>query len=120
MDCCQCQGIEAKFDQKYVTKKLDKYRRQGPKETTRQLIEALQAEGVEGMTLLDIGGGVGDIQHELLKSGVRTAINNEASTAYVEACRAEAERQGHADRVRHLQGNFRSGCRYPLSGQIRL
>ncbi|TEU10531.1 MAG: hypothetical protein E3J21_26220 [Anaerolineales bacterium] len=105
MDCCQCQGIEAKFDQKYVTKKLDKYRQQGPKETTRQLIEALRAEGVEGMTLLDIGGGVGDIQHELLKSGVRTAINNEASTAYVEACRAEAERQGHADRVRHLQGN---------------
>jgi len=120
MDCCQCQGIEAKFDQEYVTKKLDKYRRQGPKETTRQLIEALQAEGVEGMTLLDIGGGVGDIQHELLKSGVRTAVNNEASTAYVEACRAEAERQGHADRVRHLQGNFDLAAEIPPADIVTL
>lgn len=106
MDCCQCQGIETQFDLKYVTRKLEKYRKTGPKKTTRQLIQALQAEGIRGMTLLDIGGGVGDIQHELLKSGVSHAINIEASTAYIEACRAEAERQGHAGRIRHLHGNF--------------
>ena len=66
MDCCQCQGIEIKFDQKYVNKKLEKYRKDGPKKTTVQLIDALQAEGIQGMTLLDIGGGLGDIQHELI------------------------------------------------------
>ncbi len=38
MDCCQCQGIEARFDQKYVAKKLKAYRKKGPKKTTWQLI----------------------------------------------------------------------------------
>src|SRR5574337_1470835 len=106
MDSCQCQGIEAKFDQKYVAKKLKEYRKNGPKKTTRQLIKALLTEKIDGMTLLDIGGGVGDIQHEMLRSGVSYATNNEASTAYLEACRQEAERLGHSYRIRHIPGNF--------------
>ncbi len=103
---CQCKGIELEFDRAVASKQLDEYRRKGPKETTLALIEALKAEGVQGLTLLDIGGGTGDIQHALLRSGVRTAIDVEASTAYLETCRAEAERQGHAERIRHLQGDF--------------
>lgn len=106
MDCCQCQGIETKFDQKYVAKKLKQYRKNGPKPTTRQLIEALQAEEIAGMTLLDIGGGVGDIQHEMIRSGVSSVTDCEASTAYLEACRQEAERLGQSDRIHHIQGNF--------------
>ncbi len=106
MDCCQGQGIEMRFDQKYVAKKLKEYRKKGPKKTAWQLIEALRAEGIEGMTLLDIGGGIGDIQHELIRSGLSYAIDNEASMAYLEACRQEAERLGHADQIRHILGNF--------------
>ncbi len=106
MNCCQCEGIESKFDQEYVAKKVERYRRKGPKETTTQLIDAIKAEGVEGTELLDIGGGLGDIQHALIRAGVARAVNNEASTSYLEACRAEAERQGHARQIEHLQGNF--------------
>jgi magnesium-protoporphyrin O-methyltransferase len=76
------------------------------KKTTRQLIQAIQAQGAEGTLLLDISGGLGDIQHELIRSGVRRATNDEASTAYMQACRAEAERQGHADQIEHIPGNF--------------
>lgn len=106
MDCCQCQGIETKFDQKYVAKKLKQYRKNGPKQTTRQMIEALQAEEIAGLTLLDIGGGVGDIQHEMIRSGVSSVTDCEASTAYLEACRQEAERLGQSDRIHHIHGNF--------------
>ena len=60
MDCCQCQGIESKFDQAYVAEQLEMYRKDGPKKTALQLIEALQVEEIQGLTLLDIGGGVGD------------------------------------------------------------
>ncbi len=104
MDCCQ--GFDMKYDRKYVAKKLKKYHKNGPKKTTGQLIEALQAKGVDGMTLLDIGGGIGEIQHALLRSGVSSATDNEAASVYLEACREEAERQGHADRIRHIPGNF--------------
>ena len=106
MNCCQCQGIETRFNQKRAVQKLNQYRQQGPEKTTRMLIDALRAEGVEGMTLLDIGGGVGAIQHELLRAGVVSATNVEASTAYITAAKAEAESQGHAARMSHYRGNF--------------
>ncbi len=106
MNCCQCQGIEAQFDWRKAARKLETYRAHGPDLTTRILIDALKAEGVEGMTLLDIGGGVGAIQHELLRSGVQSVTNVEASIAYIAAARAEHEQQGHADCVDHRHGNF--------------
>ena len=59
-----------------------------------------------GLTVLDIGGGVGVIQHELLGAGVQHATNVEASSAYIAATRAEAERREHAERVSHHHGNF--------------
>ncbi len=57
-------------------------------------------------TLLDIGGGIGAIQHELLKAGVASAVGVEAATAYIHAVEDEAKRQGHADRVSSRHGNF--------------
>ncbi|MHA1944319.1 MAG: methyltransferase [Candidatus Thorarchaeota archaeon] len=106
MSCCQCQGIESKFDQKKAAKELQKYRNEGPSKNTRMLIDALKAEGISGMTLLDIGGGVGTIQHELLNAGVSSCTNVEASLAYVKAAKEEAKRQGHAESISHLHGNF--------------
>jgi magnesium-protoporphyrin O-methyltransferase len=70
------------------------------------LLDALQSEGIQGMSLLDIGGGVGVIQHELLKTGLHSAVNVEASTASIEAAKEEAVRQGHADRVQYYRGDF--------------
>jgi magnesium-protoporphyrin O-methyltransferase len=43
---------------------------------------------------LDIGGGVGIIQHELLPAGVTTAVHIDAATAYLDAAKEEAKRRG--------------------------
>lgn len=106
MDCHQCQGIENVFDRKTAASKLEDYRRRGPDRTTCMLIDALKAEGVEGLTLLDIGGGVGEIQHELIKAGVRSATSVDASSAYLTVARDEAQRRGLAERVTHRHGDF--------------
>ncbi len=106
MNCCQCQAIESRFNQKVAAEKLKKYRHKGPEKTTRLLLDALKAEGVAGLTLLDIGGGIGAIQHELLKTGLSSATGVEASSAYLSASAEEAGRQGHADRIHHYHGNF--------------
>ncbi len=58
----QCQGIEREFNAKRVAKQLKRYRKEGAAGTTRQLIAAISQQGVAGMTLLDIGGGVGGIR----------------------------------------------------------
>ncbi|MFW9975871.1 MAG: class I SAM-dependent methyltransferase, partial [Candidatus Thorarchaeota archaeon] len=102
----QCVGIEREFDNKLATKELLEYQKDGPIKSTQILIDALLTEGVSEATLLDIGGGIGAIQHELLKAGASSCISVEASKAYVEAIKGEAERQGHPDRIRHVHGNF--------------
>ena len=106
MNCCQCQGMEEQFDQKLVERELQKYRKKGPGKPTRILLEAIQTSGVEGLTLLDIGGGVGAIQSELFKSGLSQATEVEGSSAYLEAAKKEAERQGYLDEVNFIQGDF--------------
>jgi hypothetical protein len=106
MNCCQARGIEAFFDKKTADKEMKRLKRKGPAKTTRILIAALTAEGIEGMTLLDIGGGVGALQQELLAAGVSSATNVEASTAYAEVSKQEAERRGYADRVSYYHGDF--------------
>lgn len=106
MSCGRCITIEEHFDQSYVAKELQLYRSRGPEKTTQVLIDALIAEGVSDMTLLDIGGGVGAIQHGLLRAGVSSCISVEASSAYIEAAKEEAQRQGHVKSIIHHYGNF--------------
>jgi magnesium-protoporphyrin O-methyltransferase len=106
MDCCQCQGIETVFNKKNALKELKKYHLKGPSKTTNSLIDFLKTEGVKGKSLLDIGGGIGIIQHELLSLGVTSVINVEASTAYHEIAKKEAEQQGQSDKIEFHKGNF--------------
>lgn len=106
MNCCQCQGIEELFSQQYVNKELSRYRLKGPNKTTLLLTGAIQQAGVEGLTLLDIGGGVGLVQYALVEAGVQQVTSVDASTAYLFAARAEAERRGIIDHIRYLHGNF--------------
>jgi magnesium-protoporphyrin O-methyltransferase len=89
MSCCHCQGAQRVFSGRYVARNLKHYRRKGPDKTTRVLVDALVAEGVEGATLLDVGGGVGAIEYELLNAGAARATNAEAATGYIEAAREE-------------------------------
>jgi hypothetical protein len=106
MSRCQCQGIESLFDQRLASKQLERVRRRGPQKTTRLLIEALRQKGVHGRTLLDIGGGVGAVQHQLLASGLREATDVDASSAYIRAAKSESTRLGFEGRVQYHFGNF--------------
>jgi magnesium-protoporphyrin O-methyltransferase len=107
MACGQCQsGAANVFGERAARRRLERYRAKGPGGTTRMLLDALRAEGVAGLTLLDIGGGIGAIGFELLGAGVATATEVELSPAYVLAARDEAERQGVADRYACRAGDF--------------
>jgi magnesium-protoporphyrin O-methyltransferase len=107
MACSQCQrGGANVFGKRQVQGQLKRYHKKGPDKTTRMLLDALVAEGVEGLTLLDIGGGFGAIGLELLKSGVTAATEVEVSPAYVAAAHAEATRQEVSDRLECREGDF--------------
>lgn len=106
MECCQCQGIEREFSADEAERMLREYREAGPSDTTQLLIEAVREQGVEDLTLLDIGGGVGAIQHALLDAGASAVTAVEASTAYARTAREEAERRDLSERITVHHGDF--------------
>jgi SAM-dependent methyltransferase len=98
--------METFYNQKKAASELRKYREKGPIPSTKALIDALVAEGVEGATVLDIGGGIGALQHELLAAGAAHVTSVDASAAYLEAAREESSRRGLGDRVTYRHGDF--------------
>jgi 2-polyprenyl-3-methyl-5-hydroxy-6-metoxy-1,4-benzoquinol methylase len=87
------------FNPRFAKRMAARYRKRGLDKTARRMVELLSQAGVQDATVLEIGGGVGEIQLELLRGGAASATNLELSPAYdAEAARLIAE-AGLADRV---------------------
>ncbi|MHA2156415.1 MAG: class I SAM-dependent methyltransferase [Candidatus Hodarchaeales archaeon] len=106
MSCCSINGLDKMFNESNAAKELEKYRSKGPTGPTKEILTFFTQERVMGKTLLDIGGGVGIIQHELIKEGIRNAISVEASPAYNNASQLEANAQGHGNKIDYYMGDF--------------
>jgi hypothetical protein len=107
MTCCShCEDAESLFSQRAARRDLRRYRKRGPHATTRHLLRMLEREDLRGRELLDIGGGIGALQHSLIQGGLSHAVQVDASTAYLQASQAEAARQGHRERVEYHHGDF--------------
>jgi magnesium-protoporphyrin O-methyltransferase len=106
MSCPQCEGIELVFDEESIAKERKFYERDGADKTTLWLVEAIKEAGVEGLSLLDIGGGLGAIQHELLSAGAKKATHVDASSAYIEAAKEEAKQRKLSDKIEWRHGDF--------------
>lgn len=111
-DCCR-PDYDAVFDDRAARRELAAYRRRGTTGTTRELLEAIRNAGVEGATVLDIGGGVGVIGSELLAAGATRLTDVDASRPYLATAREEIERRGFADRAAFRYGDF-----VELAGEI--
>jgi magnesium-protoporphyrin O-methyltransferase len=87
------------FNPRFAKRMAARYRKRGLDKTARRMVELLSQAGVQDATVLEIGGGVGEIQLELLRGGAASATNLELSPAYdAEAARLIAE-AGLGDRV---------------------
>lgn len=106
MDACGCDDRPTPFDDRQARRDRERYRSGGPDETTRMLLDMIVSRGAAGATVLDIGGGIGVIDHELMAAGARRAVLIDASPAALRAARAEAEAAGLGDRLRILAGDF--------------
>lgn len=105
MNCC-CQGVDEVFGERTARHDLERYRKRGPSKPTRRLVEAVRREGIEDASVLDIGGGIGAIQYELLDAGAARATAVEASAAYLRVARDESRRRGLGDRIAYRAGDF--------------
>lgn len=106
MSCCHCEATELHFGESHAEEDLRRYRQSGPDKTTRLLLDGFTDLDLEGATLLDVGGGIGVIPHELLARGVKGGTLVDAASSYLKAAEAEAGRRGHRERVRFVHGDF--------------
>jgi SAM-dependent methyltransferase len=102
--CSCCYDVE--FDAKVAAQEARAYRRSGAHKETRALADALAGADASGLTVLDVGGGVGALHHLLLQRGAASAVDVDASGPYLEVARQEAERLGLADRIGFVHGDF--------------
>jgi magnesium-protoporphyrin O-methyltransferase len=97
--CCDPRGCDRFFGERVARRVAKRYRKRGLDKTAQRIVAYLEARGIEGATVLEVGGGVGEIQIELLRRGARRGVNLELSAAYEgEAQRLLAE-AGLAGRV---------------------
>lgn len=107
MTCCNhCIDAESLFSRRLAQRELRSYRKSGPRNTTQLLLSAIGPPGNQAKTLLDIGSGVGAIPHEMLASGLDSAVVVEASAGYLEASQSEAVRRGYSERLTYCRGDF--------------
>lgn len=106
MPCNCCEVTDHAFGEAEAKADLRKYRRRGPAEHTRLILDAIRSLGLRDSSLLDIGGGIGAIHHELLRDLAREATHVDASSAYLAQAKQEATRRGHTGRVRFIHADF--------------
>lgn len=105
-DCCSATGYRWAFSEKRAWREARRYERRGLDPTARRIVEFLKLQGVEGLTLLEVGGGVGAVQIELLKAGVTRAVSIELTPTYEKAAGDLLRRARLEDRVERKLMDF--------------
>ncbi len=102
--CCAQTEYRRLFNTRVAEKDARRYRRRGLTGSARTLTEL--AGDVSGATVLDVGGGIGAIELELLAAGAARATSIEISGAYEQVASALLAERGFADRVERRVADF--------------
>ncbi len=106
MSCCSADGYRTIFGASAAERDARRYRRKGLARSARWLCRTLAADGVAGRSLLEVGGGIGDLQIELLEAGAARAANVEIIDSYEDAARGLIAERGLEQRVERRVGDF--------------
>jgi 2-polyprenyl-3-methyl-5-hydroxy-6-metoxy-1,4-benzoquinol methylase len=82
--CCNPRGCDGFFTPRLARRAARRYREKGIDKTAQRMVALLERHGIAGATVLEVGGGVGELQIELLKRGAARTVNLELSPAYDE------------------------------------
>jgi len=97
--CCPSRDYHRFFNQRFARRLANRYRKRGLDTTARKMVEFLQVLGVEGASVLEVGGGVGELEVELLQAGAAHAQNLELSPAYEQQAHRLAGQAGVQGRL---------------------
>lgn len=70
------------------------------------MVDVARERGVEGSTVLEVGGGVGEVQVELLRAGARRAVSVELTPTHEEAATELLDNLQLRERVERTVADF--------------
>jgi hypothetical protein len=94
------------FGARLARRDAKRYRKRGLDATAQRLVDELTRRGVDGASVLEIGGGVGAVDLELLGRGAERAVVVELSNGYDEEAHALAADVGAEARIERRHGDF--------------
>jgi cyclopropane fatty-acyl-phospholipid synthase-like methyltransferase len=99
-NCCgRDDSYDAVFGDRFAQRVAKRYRKRGLNATSSRMVAYLCEQGIDGASILEIGGGVGEIQVELLRHGASQVTNLEISTGYEAEAEQLLEQAGMTGRV---------------------
>jgi 2-polyprenyl-3-methyl-5-hydroxy-6-metoxy-1,4-benzoquinol methylase len=98
-ECCNNDDYQSVFSGRFARRQSRRYRRRGLTPAAQGLVDFTTSQGITGATVLEIGGGVGHIQVELLRRGASHVTNLEISENYEAEAERLLEQAGMTDRV---------------------
>lgn len=87
------------FTSRAAKRMLKRYWKNGLDGLAQRMLEAVSSEGLDGARVLEIGGGIGAIQAELLEAGAERGEIVEVVSAYEPYARELAREKGLEDRT---------------------
>jgi hypothetical protein len=97
--CCRAGACEEIFTGRFARRSLENLRRKGLGDVERRMVAIASESGVEGARILEIGGGLGALQAELLDAGAAQGEVVELVAAYEPYARELAHERGLEERT---------------------
>ena len=94
------------FSERRARMEAKRYRRRGLDGPSQRIVDYLKKRGVEGRTVLEVGGGIGAVQIELLKAGAARATSIELTPTYERVASELLAEAGLTDRVERRVMDF--------------
>jgi hypothetical protein len=100
--CCSTATYADFFNEKLARRDAARYRRRGLRGVSKRLVELVAARGIDGATVLELGGGTGSLQIELIERGAAGATNTELSPGYESVAAELLRERGLTGRVERI------------------
>jgi 2-polyprenyl-3-methyl-5-hydroxy-6-metoxy-1,4-benzoquinol methylase len=98
-ECCDHDDYQSVFSSRFARRQSRRYHRRGLTPAARRIVDFAESQGITGATVLEIGGGVGHLQVELLRRGASHVTNLEISENYEPEAARLLKEAGVTDKV---------------------
>jgi 2-polyprenyl-3-methyl-5-hydroxy-6-metoxy-1,4-benzoquinol methylase len=104
--CCGPGDYDKVFDEKHARSKAREYARKGLSGDGQRIVDFIRGHVSPGYSVLEVGGGVGEIHLELLRDGAARVLNVELATKYETVASELIRERGLGERVERRLGDF--------------